>query len=96
VCPFHRRRELSVGATTAVAIWGNKIASGLLIATSRRTGYGAQQTDQPADPARPDNLWTPLPGDHGAYGRFGSRTTNASPQTWANEHLAVMFGLAAG
>src|SRR5712691_11189350 len=92
----HRRRELSVGAPTAVAIWGNKIASGLFDRYLAKTGYDAQQTDQPADPARPHNLWTPVPGDHGAHGRFGARTTHSSPQAWANEHLAMVFGLVAG
>ena len=92
----HRRRELSVGATTAAVIWGNKIASGLFDRYLANTGYDAQQTDQPADPARLDNLWTPVPGDHGAHGRFAARTTNSSPQTWANEHLATVAGLVVG
>ena len=92
----HRRRELSVGATTTAVIWGNKIASGLLDRYLANTGYDAQQTDQPADPARPDNLWTPVPGDHGAHGRFAARKTNSSPQTWANEHLATVAGLVVG
>src|SRR5205823_2014139 len=92
----HRRRELSVGAPTAVAIWGNKIASGLFDQYLAKTGYDAQQTDQPADPARPHNLWTPVPGDHGAHGRFAARTTNSSPQTWVNEHLVMVLGLVVG
>jgi short-subunit dehydrogenase len=92
----HRRRELSVGAPTAVAIWGNKIASSLFDRYLAKTGYDAQQTDRPADPARPHNLWRPVPGDHGAHGRFGARTATASPQTWANEHLAMMLGLVVG
>src|SRR5216110_1966452 len=92
----HRRRELSVGAPTAAAIWSNKIASALLDRYLAKTGYDAQQTDQPADPARPDNLWTPLPGDHGAHGRFAARTTNSSPQTWANEHIAMLAALVVG
>src|SRR2546428_5188251 len=46
----HRRRELSVGAPTAVAVWGNKIASGLFDRSPAKTGYDAQQTDRPADP----------------------------------------------
>jgi short-subunit dehydrogenase len=92
----HRRRELSVGAPTAVAIWGNKIASSLFDRYLAKTGYDAQQTDRPADPARPHNLWRPVPGDHGAHGRFGARTATASPQTWANEHLAMMLGLVMG
>src|SRR6266567_3779191 len=73
----HRRRELSVGGPTAVAIWGNKIASGLLDRYLAKTGYDAQQTDQLADPNRQDNLWSPLPGDRGAHGRFAGRSTTA-------------------
>src|SRR3989442_1606456 len=34
-----RRRELSVGAPTAAAIWGNKVASGLLDRYLPMTGY---------------------------------------------------------
>src|SRR5690348_4220960 len=43
-----RRRELSVGLPTAVAIWGNKFASGLLDRYLARTGFDSQQTDEPA------------------------------------------------
>jgi len=92
----HRRRELSVGAPTVAAIAGNKIASGLFDRYLAKTGYDSQQTDQPADPDRPNNLWAPLPGDHGAHGRFAARSTTSSPQTWANEHLAMVLGVAAG
>jgi NAD(P)-dependent dehydrogenase (short-subunit alcohol dehydrogenase family) len=92
----HRRRELSVGVPTVAAIWGNKIASGLLDRYLAATGYDSQQTEQPADPDRPHNLWTPLPGDHGAHGRFGAHSASVSPQTWMNEHLGIVCGLAAG
>jgi len=92
----HRRRELSVGAPTVVAIWGNKIASGLFDRYLAQTGFDSQQTDRPADPGRPDNLWNPVAGDHGAHGRFGARTTTRSAQPWANEHLATLAGLVLG
>ncbi|HWF86845.1 MAG TPA: SDR family oxidoreductase [Vicinamibacterales bacterium] len=92
----HRRRELSVGGPTVAAIWGNKIASGLFDRYLAKTGYDSQQTDTPADPDRPDNLWAPLHGDHGARGRFSGRSTKSSPQTWANEHVAIALGLAVG
>jgi NAD(P)-dependent dehydrogenase (short-subunit alcohol dehydrogenase family) len=90
-----RRRELSVGAPTAAAIWTNKIASGLLDRYLAWTGYESQQTDEPADPNRPYNLWRPLPGDHGAHGRFASRSANISPQTWLNERLPALTLVAA-
>jgi len=92
----HRRREMSVGIPTVEAIWGNKVASPLLDRYLARTGYDSQQTDEPADPDRPNNLWHPLPGDHGAHGRFASRSTNRSPQTWINERLPVFALLLAG
>jgi hypothetical protein len=92
----HRRRELSVGGPTVAAIVGNKIASGLFDRYLARTGYDSQQTDEPENPARRDNLWAPLPGDHGAHGRFAARSTRSSPQTWANEHAAIAVGLAIG
>jgi NAD(P)-dependent dehydrogenase (short-subunit alcohol dehydrogenase family) len=85
-----RRRELSVGATTAGAIWINKVASGLLDRYLARTGYDAQQTAEPDDPDRPNNLWRPVPGDHGARGRFASRSISRSPQTWINEQLPAL------
>jgi NAD(P)-dependent dehydrogenase (short-subunit alcohol dehydrogenase family) len=91
-----RRREMSVGSMTAAVIWGNKFAAGLGDRYLARTGYDSQQTDEPADPDQPNNLWAPLPGDHGAHGRFGDRTTTRSPQTWINERLPTLAMIAAG
>jgi len=91
-----RRREISVGATTVAAIWSNKIASGLLDRYLAKTGYDSQQTEEPADPNRPNNLWNPLPGDHGVCGRFGDRTSQVSPQTWINEHLTLVAAAIGG
>src|SRR5438552_12432233 len=47
-----RRREISVGAPTVAAIWGNKVASGLLDRYLAATAYDSQQTAEPADPDR--------------------------------------------
>ncbi len=91
-----RRRELSVGSPTAVAIAVNKVASGLLDRYLAETGYDSQQTDEPADPHRPNNLWHPLPGDHGAHGRFAGRSVHRSLQTWMNERLPVVAMTVAG
>ena len=92
----HRRREMSVGAVTTGVIWANKLAAGLGDRYLARTGYDSQQTDEPADPDRPNNLWHPLPGDHGPHGRFADRTTHSSPQTWVNERLPAVAMIAAG
>jgi hypothetical protein len=90
----HRRREISVGGPTVAAIWIDKIASGLLDRYLAHTGYDSQQTDWPADPNRPNNVWRPLPGDHGAHGRFGDRAINRSVQAWINEHRGALTGAA--
>jgi NAD(P)-dependent dehydrogenase (short-subunit alcohol dehydrogenase family) len=93
----HRRRELSVGATTLGAIWVNKFASSALDRYLASTGYDAQQTDEPVDPGRRDNLWEPVPGDHGPHGRFSAHSFERSPQTWLNEHLGpIAAGLLVG
>ena len=38
------------------------------------------------DPDRKDNLWEPVPGDHGAHGDFDDRARPRSYQWWANTH----------
>jgi NAD(P)-dependent dehydrogenase (short-subunit alcohol dehydrogenase family) len=82
----HDRRELWVGAPTVKAIIGDRIAPGMLDRVLANMGYAAQQTDEPEDPHRPHNLWEPVAGDHGAYGRFGDRAAASSPQLWAATH----------
>jgi len=79
-----RRREMSVGMPTVVAVYGNRIAPGAGDYYLGLQGYESQQTDEPIDPHRPDNLWQPVPGDHGAHGIFDDRASASSPQLWAN------------
>ena len=57
---------------------------GLLDKYLGKTGYAAQQYDGAADPNRPNNLWEPLPGDHGAHGDFDSRAHKRSWQLTLN------------
>jgi NAD(P)-dependent dehydrogenase (short-subunit alcohol dehydrogenase family) len=80
----HDRRELYVGGPTVEAIVGNKIAPSALDHYLGRTGYDAQQTNEPEDPNRPNNLWQPVPGDHGAHGTFDSRAHSRSYELWAD------------
>lgn len=82
------RREFYVGLPSVKAIVANKMAPGLLDRYLARTGYDSQQYDGAEDPNRPDNLWAPVPGDHGAHGTFDARAHNWSPQLWTSEHRA--------
>ena len=92
----HSRRELYAGWPTVEAIIGNKIAPGTLDHYLGKTGYAAQQTCEPEDPNRPDNLWAPVKGDHGAHGRFDSRAHATSWELRASfKRKWIGVGLAA-
>ena len=88
----HRRRELWIGMPTVQAIIGNRLAPGALDHYLGATGYDSQQTDEPEDPNRPDNLWEPVGGDHGAHGVFDNRATDRSEQLWAATHRGLTIG----
>jgi len=79
-----------VGLPSVEAIVANKIAPGLLDRYLARTGYDSQQHDGPEEPNRPNNLWQPVPGDHGAHGAFDARARSWSPQLWTSEHRTLM------
>ncbi|HEY2218841.1 MAG TPA: SDR family oxidoreductase [Gaiellaceae bacterium] len=92
----HPRRELMVGWPTVKAIVGNAIAPSLADRYLARNAYGAQQTDQPVDPARRDNLFEPVPGDHGAHGPFDDKARGRSVQLRLNKHrIPLLVALAA-
>ena len=86
----HPRREYYVGAPTLGAIWANKLFPGLLDRYLGRTGYDAQQYDGADDPGRADNLWAPVPGDHGAHGQFGKRAHAHSLELVASTHRTAV------
>jgi NAD(P)-dependent dehydrogenase (short-subunit alcohol dehydrogenase family) len=88
------RREFYVGAPSVAVITLNHFVPGLLDRYLACTGYDSQQCNGPEDPNRPDNLWQPVRGDHGAHGAFDARARSWSPQLWTNEHRSVL-GLAA-
>jgi NAD(P)-dependent dehydrogenase (short-subunit alcohol dehydrogenase family) len=95
----HRRREIYVGWPTVKAVVGDKVAAGYADHYLARNGYDAQQRDGLADPNQPDNLWEPVPGDHGAHGDFDDRSKEGSSLLWANTHrglvaLASVAGIA--
>jgi NAD(P)-dependent dehydrogenase (short-subunit alcohol dehydrogenase family) len=92
---FHDRPELYVGWPAVKAIVGNKIAPRFADWYLSRQGYQAQQTDEPVEAGRVDNLWEPVPGDHGAHGDFGARSLSSSWQFRIAKHKTsfVLAGL---
>jgi NAD(P)-dependent dehydrogenase (short-subunit alcohol dehydrogenase family) len=90
----HPRREIKVGASTAITVIGNKVLPGLGDRYLARTGFDAQQTDQPVNGDRPDNLFAPLPGDRGAHGDFDDEAKPRSPQLWLTTHKGTLAATA--
>ncbi len=86
------RQSMEIGFPTVQAVWGNRLAPRVSDWILARKGYESQQTNEPEDPERPDNLYEPLPGDHGAHGRFDARARDTSVQLWLNTHRATVLG----
>jgi short-subunit dehydrogenase len=92
----HEREEMYVGFPAVKAIVGNRIAPRLLDHYLAHAGFRSQQTGEPEDPDRPDNLWHPVPGHQAAHGAFDGSARSRSVQLWASEHRGalVLAGLA--
>src|SRR5512142_401446 len=85
------RREYYPAWSSVKAIFGNKLAPSLLDHYLAKQGYEAQQYDGREDPNRSNNLWEPVPGDHGAHGAFDRRARDYSVQWWLDSHR-LLFG----
>ncbi|NML43972.1 SDR family oxidoreductase [Ramlibacter sp. G-1-2-2] len=88
----HKRRELWVGWPAVQAILGTKLFPGLLDRFLGKTAVDGQHTDEPLPPDRKDNLWEPVPGDHGAHGRFDAQAHGQSTQVTVNLNRGWVVG----
>lgn len=89
---INHRREVYVGYPTVQTILGNKFLPVFLDKYLGKTGYKGQQTNEPKDPGRDNNLYHPLPGDHGAHGNFDAEAWNFSPKYWLEKNKLVVAG----
>jgi len=92
------RKEVYVGLPAVEAILADKVASPLLDRYLARTAIEGQQRDEPVSPDRRDNLFEPVPGDHGAHGAFDEQARTFSPQLWAtmNRNSLAAAGVVLG
>ncbi len=88
------RREWWVGASTAITLLGNALVPGFADRYLARTGFDAQQTDEPVQPGRPDNLFAPVPGKWAAHGSFDDDSKPRSVQWDLTRHRRVLAGTA--
>ncbi|HZT90393.1 MAG TPA: SDR family oxidoreductase [Stellaceae bacterium] len=80
------RREYWVGASTVMAITGNKIAPGALDHYLAKNGYSSQLTDEATPANAPNNLFETVDGDYGAHGRFDDKARSTSLQALVDRH----------
>jgi NAD(P)-dependent dehydrogenase (short-subunit alcohol dehydrogenase family) len=90
------RRDLYVGSTTVAARYAQRFLPGLTDRYLARTAWEGQFSADADDPGRPSNLWDPLPGDHGAHGRFDDRAKGRSAQLWVTTHREGLAAAAVG
>ncbi|HEY0884038.1 MAG TPA: SDR family oxidoreductase [Ramlibacter sp.] len=90
----HRRRELWVGWPAVQAILGTRVMPGFLDRLLGARAVHGQHTDEPLPVPRPDNLWQPVPGDHGAHGRFDDSALEFSLQYWLTTHRSLLAAAA--
>ncbi len=82
----HDRREVSVGTPAVLAILGQKLVPGVMDHYLARSAWEGQMTNEPVPEGRADNLFEPVPGDHGAHGVFDRRARDVSYQFWMDTH----------
>jgi hypothetical protein len=92
---YSNRREINVGWPTVMAVWANNFVPGLGDQYLAKRGYDAQMMDEAEDSNRPDNLWQPLPDDHGAHGAFDDRAIPHSMQFELNKKRSWIFAAGA-
>ena len=88
----HSRRVINVAFPTVKALAAEIISPNFADHYLARYGYDSQQTKEPAEENRRDNLYQPWPGDAGAHGSFDNRAKNFSPELWLDLHRGWILG----
>jgi NAD(P)-dependent dehydrogenase (short-subunit alcohol dehydrogenase family) len=77
-CFEHPVRELPIGWGAQKLLWGQKVSPRTGDRILLRNGWDGQHTGEDKPAGSPDNLFDPLPGDHGAHGRFDAMSRRST------------------
>ncbi len=92
----NKRRSVSVGIGPLQTSLGNTLIPAVLDRLLAKVGYSGQQTEQPEDPNRPNNLWEPVSEDRGAHGSFDSEAHEDSLELEVTTHRGMATAVIAG
>lgn len=83
-----------VGFSTVKTIWGNKLVPEYLDEYMAEKGISGQLTQEDEDPDRENNLWDPVPGDHGTHGNFDktARSISVLEKVYQNKRGVALVG----
>lgn len=93
-CAERPERELPVTWGAQRLLWGQKLSPRAGDLVLLRNGWRDQTTGEPKAVDAPDNLWSTLPGDAGAHGRFDTDAKQSSAWTAARLRLGKIGGIA--
>jgi NAD(P)-dependent dehydrogenase (short-subunit alcohol dehydrogenase family) len=93
-CAERPQRELPATWAAQRLLWGQKLSPRAGDLVLLRSGWKSQTTGEPKRVGSPDNLWTTLPGDPGAHGRFDEAARSSSAWTVARLRLGKIGGIA--
>ena len=88
-------RQLNVTFVSTRTVFADRVVPGALDHLLADTGFESQQSSRPTVYSG-DNLYEPLPGDHGCHGSFDDRAKDVSPQEWLRGTLLGRTAQAAG
>src|SRR4051812_10623339 len=92
-CCEHPIRELPVGWGAQKLMWGQKLSPRAGDLMLLRMGWKSQTTGEEKPLGAPDNLFSPLPGNPGAHGRFDAQSRGST--AWTTLRLALRSPAAA-
>jgi hypothetical protein len=87
----HRRRAVSVGGSTWLALLGQWLSPLLMDRYLGRTAVEGQQTGEPDPGNRADNLAAPIANQHATHGAFGAQAHRRSPALWMEMHREALL-----
>jgi NAD(P)-dependent dehydrogenase (short-subunit alcohol dehydrogenase family) len=94
-CAERPERELPVSWGAQRLLWGQKLSPRAGDLVLLRSGWRDQTTGEPKPVDAPDNLWSSLPADPGAHGRFDEDAKASSGWTAVRLRLGKISGMVA-